>query len=454
MDCNILADFRRTLYACFQKAGDALMNLADALLTETPARSLAELSLSPCFERRWPSLYEALEDAKIDRVALHKLFADQVPAPAPGQRLVLGGDASSILRVASKTARDRTYVHASNLPEGTKPVRPGWQFSTLSVLPEVHSSWTFVLKNDRIVSTATQASVMKDQLQQALPRLPQGDLPPIWLGDGYYGSSLFLEMVADLPCDVLARFAKNRVLYREPPSAPAKPGRGHPTWHGARFACQDPTTHGTPDQTGEQLDALGHRIEVACWHNFHFKKARQVRVRVIRVTRHAATDTKRDPKVSWFVFRGTQMPPLEAIPPLYARRYSLEHAYRVDKQDLLWETPRLRTPEQFERWTDVVACVRNQLFLSRDQAGALRQPGESVRRDSTPRQVRRCMGRIIAALGTPARACRPRGKSPGWPLGRARKPVMTYRVIFKASSKAKTAPKPPDKRSEPVPVVA
>jgi hypothetical protein len=454
MDCNTLADFRRTLYACFQKAGDALMNLVDALLTETPARSLAELSLSPCFERRWPSLYEALQDAKIDRAALHKLFAEHVRPPEPGQRLVLGGDASSILRVESKTARDRTYVHASNLPEGTKPVRPGWQFSTLSVLPEENSSWTFVLKNDRIASTATQASVMKDQLEQALPLLPQGNLRPIWLGDGYYGSYLFIERVADLPCDVLARFAKNRVLYREPMPAPAKPGRGHPVWHGDRFACHVWATQGLPDQTWEETDADRHPLGVACWHGLHFKKARQVQVSVLRVTRHGAKDTKRDPKVSWFVFRGTQMPPLETIPTLYARRYSLEHAYRVDKQDLLWETPRLRTPEQFERWTDVVACVRNQLFLSRALAGALRQPWESANRASTPRQVRRCMGRIIAALGTPARACRPRGKSPGWPLGRARKPVTTYRVIFKASGKAKTVPKPLEKRSERVAAAA
>jgi hypothetical protein len=300
MDCNILADFRRTLYACFQRAGDALMNLVDALLTETPARSLAELSLSPCFERHWSSLYEALQDAKIDRTALHKLFADHVPTRPPGQRLVLGGDASSILRVASKTARDRTYVHAANLPEGTKPVRPGWQFSTLSILPEVNSSWTFVLKNDRIASTATQASVMKDQLEQALPLLPAGSLRPIWLGDGYYGSYLFIDSVADLPCDVLARFAKNRVLYREPPPAPAQPGRGHPIWHGTRFACHDPATQGTPDQTGEQRDAHDHKIEVACWHGLHFKKARQVRVSVIRVTRQGATDTKRDPRVNTF----------------------------------------------------------------------------------------------------------------------------------------------------------
>ena len=69
MDCSTLAQFRRTVYACFQRAADALMNAADALLTETSARSLAELSLSPCFEREWPSLYEGFQDAKIDRNA-------------------------------------------------------------------------------------------------------------------------------------------------------------------------------------------------------------------------------------------------------------------------------------------------------------------------------------------------------------------------------------------------
>jgi hypothetical protein len=454
MDCNTLADFRRALYACFQRAGDALMNLVDALSAETPARSLAELSLSPFFERQWPSLYEAFQDAKIDRDALQKLFAQHAPLPEARQRFVLGGDASSILRVESKTADDRTYVHASNLPDGVKPVRPGWQFSTLSVLPEVHSSWTYVLSNDRIKSTDTQASVMKEQLQQVLPLLPVLPLPPLWIGDGFYGSCVFLEQVADLPCDVLARLGKNRVLLGDPPPGPAKPGRGHPCWHGARFACHDPLTQGTPEAVWEETDANGYKIEVACWHGLHFKKARRVRVSVIRVTRHAAADTKRDPKVSWFVFRGKSLPPLGEIPRLYARRYSLEHAYRVDKQDLLWETPRLRTPPQFERWTHVVACVRNQVFLSRDLAGSLRQSWESASRASTPRQVRRCMGRIIAQLGTPARGCRPRGKSPGWVTGRPRKPVTTYRVVFKASGKGKTGQKSPVTPSKPVSIAA
>jgi hypothetical protein len=47
---------RQDVYACFQRASDALFNLTDALLSESQAHSLPELSLSAFFERKWPSL--------------------------------------------------------------------------------------------------------------------------------------------------------------------------------------------------------------------------------------------------------------------------------------------------------------------------------------------------------------------------------------------------------------
>ncbi len=153
---NALAAFRHGLYGCFHRAGDALMNINDALPCEVSARSFVELSLSPFFARGWPSLYEGLQDAVIDRAALQKLYASQVPLPAPGQRLVLGVDASSIARPQSPTARDRTYVHAANLPEGSKPVVAGWQYSALCVLPQTSGSWTYVLDNQRITPIKPQ----------------------------------------------------------------------------------------------------------------------------------------------------------------------------------------------------------------------------------------------------------------------------------------------------------
>lgn len=446
MDCNILSEFRRAAYACFTRAADALMNIADALLTETRARSLAELSLSPFFQRQWPSLYEAFQDANIDRGALLDVFAQHTPRPAQDERLVVGGDASSILRVQSPTARDRTYVHASNLPEGTKPVRPGWQFSELAVLPNEKSSWAYVLDNQRIDSSTTQGEVMAKQLREAVKRIAGRFL---FLGDGYYGSEPFRQSTADVECDVLVRTGKNRVLYHEAPPVTGQRKRGRPRLHGAAFKFKDPATQGEPDEHFEGCDEAGHRIEVRCWHNLHFRKAPKRPLTAIQVIRHGAHDTKRDPKVSWFLFWGKQMPAPEAIPALYARRYNLEHAYRTTKQNLLWEEPRLRTPEQFSHWTDLVSLVRNELFLARNLVSAQRQPWERSCRDRTPEQVRRGMGRIIAELGTPARACQPRGNSPGWPKGRSRQPVTTHKVVFKASQRAKKRGK--SSSSAPVP---
>ena len=122
---------------------------------------------------------------------------------------------------------------------------------------------------------------------------------------------------------------------------------------------------------------------------------------------------------------------------MYARRYSLEHGFRVDKQDLLWEQVRLRTPEAFQHWTNIVACVRNQLCLSRDLAAA-RQPWERKDRPATPSQVRRAMGAILRQLGTPARLCQLRGNSPGRVKGAVVKKAPRYKVVFKDSKKTKT----------------
>src|SRR5207248_2507163 len=101
---------------------------------------------------------------------MENVFARYAPLPPEGKRLVVGGDASSILRPESRTASDRTYVHASNLPEGAKPVRPGWQYSELAILPAKPSSWVYVLSNRRIESTATQGQVMAEQLKEAVKR--------------------------------------------------------------------------------------------------------------------------------------------------------------------------------------------------------------------------------------------------------------------------------------------
>ncbi len=135
MDFNILQQFRQQLYGCFEQSRDALFNLADALLSETQAHSVIELSLSPHFQRKWPSLYAALQLGKLNQARFEQTLVNFAPKPTPGQRLVLAVDASNIEGPFSDTSRDRGYLYVHNLPEWDTPVTVGWQFSTVVVLP-------------------------------------------------------------------------------------------------------------------------------------------------------------------------------------------------------------------------------------------------------------------------------------------------------------------------------
>ena len=76
MNFNRLKHIRQQVYASFEQGADALFNLADALLSESQAQSLPELSLSPFFERQWSSVYEALEDGRINVEQLRTLWVN------------------------------------------------------------------------------------------------------------------------------------------------------------------------------------------------------------------------------------------------------------------------------------------------------------------------------------------------------------------------------------------
>jgi hypothetical protein len=105
---------------------------------------------------------------------------------------------------------------------------------------------------------------------------------------------------------------------------------------------------------------------------------------------------------------------------------------------LLWTAAHLRTPEQVERWSWIVACACNQLLLAQSLGQAVLRPWESKTRALTPRQVRRVMPSILWQVGTPAKAPKPRGKSPGWPKGRVRTPAPRFVVVRKPKPVPKT----------------
>ena len=96
----------------------------------------------------------------------------------------------------------------------------------------------------------------------------------------------------------------------------------------------------------------------------------------------------------------------------------------------------MRTPEQYERWSVLVALAQNQLVLAHDLGHAAFRPWERPSAHAlTPQQVRRGMSVILSQVGTPARVCKPRGKSPGRTKGFHPQPAQRHDVVRKHPKK-------------------
>ncbi|WP_375477839.1 hypothetical protein [uncultured Nostoc sp.] len=69
-----LKAFRQAAYKHLGKARDTTFELTDAVLLTRNAYSLADFSLSPVFRRKWPSIYESLQDGRPQRQNLMWLY--------------------------------------------------------------------------------------------------------------------------------------------------------------------------------------------------------------------------------------------------------------------------------------------------------------------------------------------------------------------------------------------
>src|SRR2546421_331358 len=430
MNHPTLEQIRHEIYDCFEQGADALFNLADALLCESQAQSLPELSLSRFFERKWPSVYEALEDGQINVERLRSVLVKTLLAQrADNEPIWIAVDASNIERPCAPTSADRGIIHLSNLPLVDKPISIGWQFSHVVLLPEQPSSWTPIVDQQRISSEQTAIQVAIAQLQALRPLL--GNRRVILLADRWYGTPEFLRACSELGYSVLIRLKSNRKLYRAPVR---RYKRGAPPKDGPLFQGKRPETHGSADEMWSEDPPEGRPVHISRWNHLHFQQERSLDLSVIRVEREAAKGSKRDPRVSWFVMLDESVP-LPHIEKQYRRRFSQEHGYRFLKQDLLWTRVHVRTPAQFERWSWLVVLVFNQLYLARQLGQALHRPWESTARPVTPQQVRRVMPAILLQVGTPARPCQPRGKSPGRAKGFRPEPAPRFPLVRKTLKK-------------------
>ena len=119
----------------------------------------------------------------------------------------------------------------------------------------------------------------------------------------------------------------------------------------------------------------------------------------------------------------------------YCRRADLEPTFRYMKQALGWVRPRVRLPEQADRWTWLVLAASTQLRLARGAVADRRLPWERPLPPArlTPGRVQRRFAFLAWRLPPVAAAPKPCGRSPGRPKGRRSAPAARSPPVKKAA---------------------
>lgn len=423
-----LKQFRQGVYTILGNAKDALFDLMDAVLVTRSVYSFVELSVSPVFRRRWSSIYEALEDGNPPREELMRLYTEQIPQT---EQIVLAGDHTAWSRLEAVTLKERTYEHQAQPMSGAKPVTVGQGYSTIACIPETEGSWALPLLHERITSFESPIEKAAAQLRLVCQNLPTR---PLSLWDAEYGCASFVKQTSNIAADKLMRSRSNRVLYGAPPPYT---GIGRPRVHGDKFKLNDPTTWWKPNQILTVNDPKWGSCQVRLWDHLHFQQSAKHPMHLILIERQdEANGTTKRPL--WLVWVGEGMPQLHHIWRQYLRRFAIDHWYRFAKQRLHWTLPKLNTPEQCERWSDLMPLLTWQLWLARELVIDNPLPWQkSIANKLTPGRVAQSVPGVLAAIGTPAQPPKSRGKSPGWPTGQPRRRKIRCPIVKKGTSRPK-----------------
>jgi hypothetical protein len=456
-----LKQFRHEVYQNFNncKRTATLMELVDAISSNTTARSVVELSLNSHFRRHYTALNKAVKVNALPKQKLAELASLTIDEPSQRKFHLLATDVTSAPRPFAETLRDRGFVYQPNTLKGNKPIAIGHQYSFWAWLPETtlpkSGNWVVPLSLQRVSSQANKEQVGAKQLDELLANkdLPFGEAFCVEVADSAYSKPAYLSANREYANLVtIARARGTRVFYRQPAPEEQPAEKGHPTWYGNPFHLKEPETWDTPDQTVETTfvshKQVTYRVEIQAWHNLIMrgKKAcpmRQHPFRLVKIRWYNQKGKALFQKPLWLIVMGERRMELSLLDiyQAYLQRYDLEHFFRFGKQKLLLDKFQTPDDQREEHWWRLVALAYLQLWVAKEVASHLPRPWEQylpapVDKQPTPAMVLRDMSRIIRQIGTPAPAPKLRGKSPGRCKGAKFTPRIRLPVMKKGLSKS------------------
>ena len=404
----------------------------------------AHLSLEPVHQRGWGSLYAALAEGRLNAPALRQLVAQ---SPLDQGQPIYAVDTTIWARCDAETSPQRGFYYHPSRHSAGQTIVAGWSYFWLSQLSFVRDSWTAPLDVERVPADDTGEGVAAEQivdLLSLLPRDPAAPVPLFAFDAGYDPVELALEL-EDAPVQVLVRLRKDRCFYADPDPAEAA-ATGRPRRHGRKFVFKDSQTWWARTEEYTTDDPQYGVVRLRAWADLHAKVQNHatkgsmrprpiVRGTIVLVEVSRLPGHSRPPKKLWLWWRGSGTPDLAVLWRAYIRRFDEEPTFRFVKQTLNWTVPRVRHPEQADRWTWLVVAAYTQLRLARTAVADRRLPWERPLAPGrlTPSRVRRAFPALLCALGSPAALPKPVGRSPGRPRGAASGPALRFPAVKKAA---------------------
>ena len=445
MDSSVLDSlrvFRGSFYDCLRRRGDALFELADAILTAGVVPSPVHLSLEPIHRRGWGSLYGALRSGQLDVESLRALLA-RYPL-AGGEPPVYAVDVSVWPRCDAEASPERGFYYHPSRHSAGQPIVAGWAYQFIAQIGFARESWVAPVDARRVRPKENANEVAVEQVAALLERLPERDGAPLFIFDAGYDPVQLQRGLAGRRAAVLVRLRAGRCFYADPVGPPARTGR--PRRHGPKLDTKDPETWPAPTAEHHCEDPGYGSVRVRAWAGLHPKTQEHptrgtrrprpiVRGTLVLVEVSRLPRPTREPRMLWLWWDGPGEPDLDLIWRAYVRRFDLEHTFRFLKQTLGWTTPRVRHPEQADLWTWLVLASFTQLRLARACVADRRLPWER-RYDPgrlTPVRVLRAVSTLLPELGTPANPPKPCVRSPGRPKGRRSGRAKRYPALKKSA---------------------
>jgi DDE superfamily endonuclease len=433
--------FRDDVYDCLTARADALFELLDGLCSPVPVDGVAHVTLAAGCRRGHGSAYAALSHGDIDADLLGDVLAAHRPADWPADFAV---DVTTWARCDAECSPGRGFYYHPSRHSAGQPIVAGWRYLWTVGLSATPDSWTAPMDMTRPAIGDNTNTVAAQRVRALLPRLEPG-LMPLFAFDAGFDPVQLTVGLSDLEVQVVVRIRDDRKFFT--PAPPRRPGqRGRSRRHGDRFSCADPATWPPPDAAHVCHDIQYGRVYVQAWHRLHphqrtyrdpggamtIVEASIIRVQVSRLPGRR----NRQPKILWLWWSGPDPAALDLdrVWRAYVRRFDIEHTIRFARQVLGATTPKVRTPEQADRWTWLILAALTQLRLARSLVADHRLPWQPplAADKMTPGRVRAGFAQLLPRINNPASWPKPSPPGPGRPKGRKSRPARRYPAVKKA----------------------